>query len=48
MAQVPLEDERYAIAQDRILTYQQNSDQALNQADQLQQEVANPTTEASE
>ena len=48
MAQVPSEDERYAIAQDRILTYQQNSDQALNQADQLQQEVANPTTEAGE
>ncbi|MEM6436358.1 MAG: hypothetical protein AAF773_21305 [Cyanobacteria bacterium P01_D01_bin.115] len=48
MAQVPLEDERYAIAQDRILTYQQNSDQALNQADQLQQNDAAPATEASE
>ncbi|MEL6399266.1 MAG: hypothetical protein AAFO87_03385 [Cyanobacteria bacterium J06607_6] len=48
MAEVPIEDERYAIAQDRILTYQQNSDQALNQADQLQQNDAAPATEASE
>ena len=48
MAQVPSEDERYDIAQDRILAYQQNSDQALNKAEQLQQDDADPAAEASE
>lgn len=48
MAQVPSEDERYDIAQDRILAYQQNSDQALNKAEQLQQDAADPAAEASE
>ena len=48
MAQVPSEDERYDIAQDRILAYQQNSDQALNKADQLQQGATDSATDASE
>jgi len=40
MAEVPPENENYAIAQDRIVTYQQNSDQALSKAERLQQTEA--------
>jgi hypothetical protein len=36
MAQVPEDDENYQIAQDRVAAYQQNSDQALVQAEKLQ------------
>ncbi|MGF1523929.1 MAG: hypothetical protein ACFBSF_16550 [Leptolyngbyaceae cyanobacterium] len=37
MAEVPSTDDRYAVAQDRVSAYQQNSDQALAQAENLQQ-----------
>ena len=37
MAQVPTTSENYSVAQDRVLAYQQNSDQALIQAEKLQQ-----------
>jgi hypothetical protein len=37
MAQVPPEDENYQVAQDRVEAYQNNSNLALNQAEQLQQ-----------
>ncbi|MBE7382212.1 MAG: hypothetical protein F6J95_012475 [Leptolyngbya sp. SIO1E4] len=37
MADVPPEDTRYATAQDRVLAYQQNSEQALLRAEQVQQ-----------
>lgn len=40
MGQVPVEDANYEVAQDRVLTYQQNSDQALIQAEKLQQAEA--------
>lgn len=36
MAEVPAENENYSIAQDRVLAYQQNSDQALDKAEKLQ------------
>ncbi|MDB9525054.1 hypothetical protein PN498_03575 [Oscillatoria sp. CS-180] len=49
MAQVPTDSENYAIAQDRVLAYQQNSDQALLQAEQLQQiEETAPATDSVE
>lgn len=38
MAQVPPENDNYAIAQDRVSTYQNNSDQALAKAEKLQAE----------
>lgn len=37
MAQVPPGSDNYQTAQDRVLAYQQNSEQALDQAEQLQQ-----------
>lgn len=37
MAQVPPDDERHTTAQDRVLAYQQNREQALRRAMQLQQ-----------
>lgn len=37
MAEVPPTDDRYNLAQDRVTVYQQNSDQALAQAENLQQ-----------
>jgi len=40
MAEVPPQDDRYPVAQDRVLTYQQNSELALQQAEQLQAEDA--------
>lgn len=40
MAQVDPDNENYSVAQDRILAYQQNSSQALAQAEQLQQSEA--------
>ena len=43
MAEVPPENENYAIAQDRVVTYQQNSDQALSTAEKLQRDEANAT-----
>lgn len=43
MAEVPSEDARYAVAQDRVDAYQQNSEQALLQAASLQEsEEATP------
>lgn len=45
MAEVPPENENYAIAQDRVVTYQQNSDQALSTAEKLQQTEATDATE---
>ena len=43
MAEVPPENENYAIAQDRVATYQQNSDQALSTAEKLQRDEAAAT-----
>lgn len=40
MANVPSEDERYDLAQDRVLTYQEYSKYALSQAEALQQTEA--------
>lgn len=40
MAQVPPESDNYQVAQDRVATYQTNSDQALLQAEQLQADEA--------
>lgn len=45
MAEVPPENENYAIAQDRVVTYQQNSDQALSTAEKLQQTEATDATD---
>ncbi|WP_204137869.1 hypothetical protein [Halomicronema sp. CCY15110] len=36
MAEVPPDNENYAIAQDRVISYQQNSDQALAKAERMQ------------
>jgi hypothetical protein len=36
MAEVPSDNENYAIAQDRVISYQQNSDQALAKAERMQ------------
>ncbi len=36
MGQVSADDPRYEVAQDRVVTYQQNSDRALAEADKLQ------------
>lgn len=36
MAEVPPENENYTVAQDRVISYQQNSDQALAKAEQVQ------------
>jgi hypothetical protein len=36
MAQVSPEDDRYAIAQDRVEAYQQNRDRAIAEAEKLQ------------
>lgn len=45
MAEVPPENENYAIAQDRVISYQQNSDQALSTAERLQRtETTDPNT----
>ncbi|MEM6715286.1 MAG: hypothetical protein AAF622_09455, partial [Cyanobacteria bacterium P01_C01_bin.147] len=49
MAEVPPAHENYAIAQDRVMSYQQNSDQALVKAEKLQQAEANESdTEENE
>ncbi|NEQ44281.1 MAG: hypothetical protein F6K00_12280 [Leptolyngbya sp. SIOISBB] len=49
MAEVTPDDENYAIAQDRVISYQQNSDQALARAEQLQDaEVTEPNSERGE
>jgi hypothetical protein len=36
MAEVPSDNENYTIAQDRVISYQQNSDQALAKAERMQ------------
>lgn len=48
MAQVPPENENYQIAQDRVLAYQTNSEQALLQAEKLQEEAAAEASTADE
>jgi hypothetical protein len=41
MAEVPPEDERYAIAQDRIAAYASNKEMALQEAENLQNQGTN-------
>ena len=41
MAEVPSTDERYPVAQDRIETYSQNKELALQEAERIQAEAAN-------
>ncbi|MGF1458370.1 MAG: hypothetical protein ACFBSG_05020 [Leptolyngbyaceae cyanobacterium] len=43
MSEVPPDSENYAIAQDRVATYQQNSDQALQKAESLQRSETSDT-----
>lgn len=51
MAEVPPENDNYTVAQDRVISYQQNSDQALSKAENLQQTEAtgdSPDADAGE
>lgn len=48
MAEVTPNDENYRVAQDRVISYQQNSDQALARAEQLQDAEATATDSEAE